>query len=129
MSSIVVRFPHLQTAPRAEEAAFTKTFEGHAGVPFSALTMAQAYLKERGFSFGAMAAPSPIGVMHGRWMISKWRDMTNDEIAALHGTLTGDHRNGPVKLTLFFTAPVAAIAKVAEPGYAVAVAMLQEAGR
>ncbi|WP_439392383.1 hypothetical protein ACRQ5Q_22570 [Bradyrhizobium sp. PMVTL-01] len=127
--SIIHRLPQYQTDPRADQAAFTKEFAGTPGVAFSALTEAQAYLKERGFSFGQLCVPSPIGVMHGRCAIPKWRHLTPDEIDMLHGTLTGDHRNGPVKLSLFWSAPSVAIAKVASPGYALAVSMLEGAAR
>lgn len=122
--SIIVRFPQFQLDPRADQAAFTRVFEGRAGVPFSALTEAQAYLKERGFSFGELCVPAPIGVMYGRCVIPKWRNIDPAEIDQLHGTITGDHRNGPVKLSIFYTAPSVAIAKVASPSYAIAVAML-----
>lgn len=125
--SIIIRFPQFQTDPRADQAAFTRNFEGAPGVPFSALTEAQAYLKERGFSFGELCVPAPIGVMFGRCAIPKWRNIDPAEIETLHGTITGDHRNGPVKLSLFWNAPAIAIGKVASPGFALAVAMMNGA--
>lgn len=119
--SIVIRFPQYQSDPRAAEAAFTRTFEGEPGVPFSALTEAQAWLKACGFCFAPASNGSPIGLMFGEgWRIAKWRNLTREEIETLHGTITGDQRNGPVKVSIFYTAPAVAIAKVASPSYAIA---------
>lgn len=107
--------------PREDRAVFRRTFDGRPGVDFSAVNDAEAFLLDRGFCFGpACQDPDgkakPQGVMYGRgWRIAKWKHLTPQEQAQLHGTITGDHRKGPARVAIFWNAPAFAIAAVAEP--------------
>jgi hypothetical protein len=74
------------------------------------LTSAETFLEERGFSIGHNQRDSPRGVMFGKFEISKWRNMNDKEIQALHGRMTGDMRNGPVTIVIFQSAPTEAMA-------------------
>lgn len=114
------------TMPRADRAVFRRTFDGRPGVDFSALNDAQQFLTARGFSFGPpcveVDGARPQGVMFGlNWRIAKWRHLTSDEQARLHGTLSGDRRTGPVRVAIFCNAPAFALAAVAEPHVADAI--------
>lgn len=107
---------HKTMDPREDRAVFRRTFDGREGVDFSAVNDAEAFLTQRGFSFGPGCIGCPQGVMYGRdWHIAKWRNLTGDEQAQLHGTITGDRRKGPVRVAIFWSAPAFAIAAVAEP--------------
>lgn len=107
-----------------DRAVFRRSFDGRPGVDFSALNDALDFLKARGFSVGpgcqdAMGADKPHGVMYGRdWTIAKWRDLSPEDQARLHGTLSGPRRKGPVRVAIFWNAPAFAIAAVAEPEHA-----------
>lgn len=107
-------------ALRTDRAVFRRTFDGRAGVDFSALNDAQEFLKARGFSFGSPCSENGVdkaqGVMFGTgWQIAKWRDLSAEDQARLHGTLTGPRRKGPIRVAIFWEAPAFAIAAVAEP--------------
>jgi len=109
--------------PLKDRAVFRRTFDGRPGVDFSALNDALEFLTARGFSVGpgcqdAMGGDKPHGVMFGQWKIAKWRDLSPEDQAQLHGTLSGQRRKGPVRVAIFFTAPAFAIAAVAEPEHA-----------
>jgi hypothetical protein len=102
--------------PREDRAVFRRTFDGLKGVDFSAYNEAVEFLRQRGFSVGETCRGKPCGVMYGRdWDIAKWCNLTGDEQAQLHGTVTGEMRYGPVRVAIFWTAPAFAIAAVAEP--------------
>lgn len=118
------RPPH-PSDPRARGAAFTKLFDGAGGDDFFALHAAQYYLRQRGFSFGSSSIGLPVGVMYGRWQIAKWRNMSPREIVSLHGEIAGDFRCGPATLSIFWTAPAAAIAAITRPAFVLAIHHLQ----
>lgn len=108
--------------PREDRAVFRRIFDGRPGLDFSAYNDAIDFLQQRGFSIGPPcvgkdgSGPKPCGVMYGRnWQIAKWRNLTSEEQAQLHGTVTGDRRCGPVRVAIFWNAPAFAIAAVAEP--------------
>jgi hypothetical protein len=67
---------------------------------FQAYYAACDWCKKNGISYGSMQRDEPIGLMRGDWDISKWRNMTKKEQAALDGIMTGDKRNGPVTITM-----------------------------
>lgn len=64
---------------------------------------AAAWCEENGYSVGEMCGPQPIGIMRGEWQIAKWRNLTKREQDQLDGTITGNFRDGPVKVTIFAT--------------------------
>jgi hypothetical protein len=72
---------------------------------FAACNAAEVYLEARGFSVGIMQGAAPRGILFGEYLISKWRNMNSREIGALHGIMTGPMRNGPVKITIYNSAP------------------------
>ncbi len=63
---------------------------------FAAFRDAEKWCTDRGVSVGSMERDSPIGLMVGDVSISKWRNLSESERLELHGTITGDKRNGPV---------------------------------
>ena len=67
---------------------------------FAAAHAAEDWCRTRGISVGQMQGPSPRGLLFGDYLISKWRGMNDAEIKALHGTMVGDMRNGPVTVTI-----------------------------
>jgi hypothetical protein len=72
----------------------------HAGT-FQALSAAEAWCRDNGLSVGQSCATGPTGLLFGKYdWIAKWRNLTRKERAALHGTLSGDFREGPVVVEL-----------------------------
>lgn len=68
---------------------------------FDALYAAEAWCRENGISFGASCCTGPTGLLFGKldW-IAKWRNLTPKERSELHGTMSGDFREGPVIIYL-----------------------------
>jgi len=76
---------------------------------FAALNEAEDFLRERGFSVGSSQRGAHRGIMFGDYGISKWRNLSKQEQAELHGVIrVGDHRYGPVYVDLYETAPAEA---------------------
>ncbi len=96
------------SAPNTLVVLFEQTGE------FVALGAALAWCHERGVSFGSTQRGAPIGLLVGDYAISKWRNMSAAEQAALHGTITGDARNGPLELRIDIAALRAAGIEVSE---------------
>jgi hypothetical protein len=63
---------------------------------FEATRAAEKWCDENGLSVGRMQAGAPRGLLYGDFDISKWSNMNAQEIAELHGKMTGDWSNGPV---------------------------------
>ncbi|MBG6083176.1 hypothetical protein [Rubrivivax gelatinosus] len=63
---------------------------------FEATWAAERWCSERGISVGGAQRGAPRGLLYGDFVIAKWRNLRRDEIAALHGRMTGDPRHGPV---------------------------------
>lgn len=73
---------------------------------FEACYAAEAWCQENGISWGPMDGPgNPIGLMLGDFHIAKWTNLTRQEQAACHGTMTGNFREGPVVITMKEVAP------------------------
>lgn len=87
------------TAAGARRVLFRRAF-AQVG-DFAALDAARAWLRERGFSVGPGQTGAPSGILHGRYMIAKWRDLDAADRANLDGELTGDRRAGPVVVVIF----------------------------
>jgi hypothetical protein len=67
---------------------------------FAALYAAQDWCKANGVSYGSSQSGAPTGLMRGKVIISKWRNLSNAERADLDGTMTGDMRNGPITIEI-----------------------------
>lgn len=67
---------------------------------FEASRAAEKWCHQNGISIGIPQRGAPRGLMYGDCAISKWRNLGIHEKAAMHGTLTGDMRNGPVFLRI-----------------------------
>lgn len=105
--------PLAELDPAADRAVFRRAFDGRPGIAFSAWDEATTFLRTRGFSVGRSSDDKPAGVMFGIHDIPAWRDMTRQEQAALHGTITGCRRYGPLRIAIFREAPAKAIVAVA----------------
>lgn len=101
-------FNQSPTLPNGKRAAAVKLMFVEAG-EFKAYYAAQDWLKVRGFSCGSGQRGAPSGILFGECAISKWKNMIIAQQRALHGELTGDHREGPVVVTIFADAPEAAL--------------------
>ena len=68
---------------------------------FQAMYAAEAWCRENGISVGQSCATGPTGLLFGKFdWIAKWRNLTPKERAELHGTMSGDFREGPVAINL-----------------------------
>jgi hypothetical protein len=67
---------------------------------FGAGYAAERWCDEHGVSYGPSDRYNKICLMHGKWQISKWHNLTAKQRRQCHGTITGDGRNGPVILDL-----------------------------
>lgn len=68
---------------------------------FAALYAAEAWCQQNGISVGQSSATGPTGLLFGTYdWIAKWRNLTKAERDELHGTLSGDFREGPVWIDL-----------------------------
>lgn len=83
---------------------FHKTFSGQGA--FDALHAAEDFIRSIGASCGSNQRGAPTGIMFGDFDIAKWRNMNARERGELHGVIdAGDHRNGPVAVRIFDSAP------------------------
>lgn len=68
---------------------------------FQAMYAAQAWCAENGLSVGQSCATGPTGLLFGNYeWIAKWKNLTHQEQLDLHGTMSGDLREGPVIIVL-----------------------------
>src|SRR3546814_7973560 len=54
-----------------------------------------------GFAMGASQVGSPVGLMFGHYIVSKWRNLNQQQRAELHGIVEGDRRTGPLLVTIY----------------------------
>ncbi|WP_208787097.1 hypothetical protein [Yersinia canariae] len=68
---------------------------------FQAWYACQAWLNDRGYSYGQTSARAPgAGVLKGDFCIAKMHNLTKREISQLDGIVDGNFRDGPVCLRL-----------------------------
>ena len=67
---------------------------------FAAISAAKEWCLSQGVSYGSMQRDYPIGLMVGDFAISKWTNMSRAEQEALHGTIVGSMRSGPVVIRI-----------------------------
>lgn len=75
-----------------------KTFTGDRA--FEASDAAEKWCKENLISCGRMQGPDPRGLLYGDYDIAKWRNLSAQDRRELHGTMTGDMRNGPITIDI-----------------------------
>lgn len=75
-----------------------KTFSGN-GKDFSSFYEACKWLDENGYSYGSMQRGSPIGVKKGDFDISKWRNLSENDMSKLDGHMM-THREGETTLVI-----------------------------
>jgi len=67
---------------------------------FEAMYAAQQWCKDNGISYGSSCVSGPVGLLRGNYCIAKWHNLNHKERAQLDGTISGDLREGPVKIQL-----------------------------
>lgn len=68
---------------------------------FEAINAAREWLHMNGYSYGSMCMDMPIGILKGKWLIAKWRNLTGKERSQLDGQIISqDFREGPVVIQL-----------------------------
>jgi len=67
---------------------------------WNAFYAAKDFLEAQGFSVGRMQGPDPIGLLFGSFDVQKWRNLSVAQRAALHGTIEGNKRTGPVTVRI-----------------------------
>lgn len=67
---------------------------------WAAVNAAEKWCHENGISVGTMQAGSPRGLKRGNYSISKWRNLSTQDIETLDGRMDGDMRNGPVYIDI-----------------------------
>jgi hypothetical protein len=67
---------------------------------FAAVRAAEDWCAKHGLSVGAMERGKPRGILFGDYAIQKWHNLRQADKDALHGTMTGDMRNGPVTVAV-----------------------------
>jgi hypothetical protein len=67
---------------------------------FQALYAAEAWCREQGISYGSGCAGCPVGLMYGDYLVAKWRNLSQEEIRALDGRMTGNFRQGPIVIDI-----------------------------
>ena len=77
---------------------FTRTFKGD-GSSFSATREAENYLGMLGFSVGTYCRNSPRAIVRGDVAISKWRNLSSDDIDSIDGQMPSV-RDGSVTIRL-----------------------------
>lgn len=73
---------------------------------------AVAYLTARGFSVGRMQGPERRGILFGQVDIMKWRNLSRQDIAVLHGVLRVNPASRTATIIIFANAPAEAHAAV-----------------
>lgn len=63
---------------------------------FAAVRAAEDWCAKYGLAVGSMERGKPRGILFGDYDIAKWHNLRQADKDALHGTMTGDMRNGPV---------------------------------
>lgn len=72
---------------------------------FQARNAAEDFARSCGFSVGSGQRGAPTGLMYGDYLVAKWKNMSLAQRRALHATITGDGREGPVTLNIHTQCP------------------------
>lgn len=72
---------------------------------FQSMYAAQEWVKENGYDYGSSCTGMPTAIMKGDYysydLPHKWRNFTSKQRNAVHGTMIGDLREGPVFVKIF----------------------------
>lgn len=80
-------------------------------IRFDSEAQAQSVLALVGFSIGTTQRDAPRGLMFpDSFDVMKWRNLSLEDRAGLHGVYRRDFRDGPVTVHLFDTCPAGGIA-------------------
>jgi len=66
---------------------------------------AERILRAAGFAIGRLQADAPRGLMHGDYVVMKWRNLSAADRDGLHGVYARHHRGGPVTVKIFDRCP------------------------
>lgn len=72
---------------------------------FRAMCAAEAWCDSRGISVGPCQRGAARGLMYGDHDIAKWRNLDQNDRDALDGVMTGDMRQGPVRIRIIDLMP------------------------
>lgn len=82
-----------------EEAVFE-----HKGT-WEAINAAMRWVHERGFTAGSSSSPLPLALVKGDYgqtpLPNKWKNFKKHHMQHVDGTITGDFREGPVRVRLY----------------------------
>lgn len=67
---------------------------------FAAMYAAEDWCAKHGLSVGSSERGKPRGILFGDYAIAKWHNLRQADRDALHGTMTGDMRSGPVTVAV-----------------------------
>lgn len=67
---------------------------------FAAKRAAEAWCARHGLSVGRTEAGRPRGILFGDYDIAKWHNLRQADKDALHGTMSGGMRHGPVTVAV-----------------------------
>lgn len=67
--------------------------------------VAERILREAGFAIGTLQGGAPRGLMHGDYVVMKWRNLGDGHRETLHGVYARHDRGGPVTVKLFDRCP------------------------
>src|SRR3546814_4922095 len=82
-----------------------KTLSDNDVISFAAYNRMVREIGTAGFAIGASQVGSPVGLMFGHYIVSKWRNLNQQQSAELHGIVEGDRRTGPLLVTIYDDAP------------------------
>ena len=83
-------------------------------IKFPSEDAAKQALTAYGFSLGTSQRNDPRGIMHGDYLIMKWRNLSNKDKDDLHGAYHRHGYGGPVSLWMKPNCPPKALARLTE---------------
>lgn len=72
---------------------------------FRAMWLAEEWIEQNGYTVGSCQGGAPRGIMPAGYAVMKWRNLSQQDRAALYGQMTGDMRNGPVRVAIIRALP------------------------
>jgi hypothetical protein len=72
---------------------------------FESYYEATSWCRNNGYSYGSMCSPQPIALIKGDYNIAKWKNLTSRERYEVDGIMTGDFREGEVRIKIYDPLP------------------------